>query len=210
MFEDRTDAGKKLANKLQSYKKNNNTIVIGLPRGGVVVAFQVAQKLNLPLDIVAPRKISLPDNPEAAIGAITPDGHKVFDDSFIADWGIKQEYLDKKVAKEIAEAKRRIKLYRENKKPLKLKDKIVIIVDDGIATGSTMSVTIQSIRSQNPKKIIIAIPVAPGEFLQKIASRVNEIICLETPSDFGAVGQVYKNFTQTTDDEVVDLMRKAQ
>jgi putative phosphoribosyl transferase len=209
MFKDRKDAGKKLANQLEKYQNKPNTIVIGLPRGGVVVAFEVAQKLNLPLDIVAPRKISMPGSPEAAIGAITPDGNKVLDSEFISEFGIEQDYIDNEITKEIEEAKRRIKIYRKNKKPLNLAEKIVIVVDDGVATGSTIGAAIKSIRSQKPKKIIIAVPVAPHEFLEKIAPEVEEIACLETPTYFIAVGQAYDVFEQTSDDEVIDLMEKA-
>lgn len=210
MFEDRKDAGEKLASRLQKYKNNRNTIVIGLPRGGVVVAFEVSQNLHLPLDIVAPRKISMPGNPEAAIGAVTPDGNKVLDLEFISALEIKQDYLDNEISKEIEEAKRRIQVYRENKKPLDLNKKTVIVVDDGVATGSTMKAAVKSIRSQNSKKIVLAIPVAPNNFLKTIASEVDEIICLEMPESFIAVGQAYKNFTQTSDDEVMRLMRESE
>ena len=210
MFENRKDAGEKLASQLQNYKNCRNTIVIGLPRGGIVVAFEVAQKLHLPLDIVAPRKISIPGNPEAAIGAVTSDGNEVFDQILISEFGIKQDYLDNEIAKEIKEAKRRIKLYRESREPLNLSGKTVIVVDDGVATGSTIAVAVKSIRSQNAKKIIIAVPVAPREFLKKIASEAEEIVCLETPPHFVAVGEVYKDFTQTNDDAVIRLMRKAR
>jgi predicted phosphoribosyltransferase len=209
MFENRKDAGEKLVNRLQNYKNRQNTIVVGLPRGGVVVAFEVAQKLQLPLDIVATRKISMPGNPEAAIGAVTPDGNKVFDQDFISEVEIEQDYLDNEIAKEIKEAKRRIKVYRENRKPLNLAGKTVLVIDDGVATGSTIRAAVKSIRSQDAKKIVIAVPVAPREFLKKIASEVDEIVCLETPPYFVAVGEVYKDSTQTSDDEVVRLMRKS-
>jgi len=209
MFKDRKEAGQRLATHLQNYKNKKDTIVIGLPRGGIVVAFEVAKSLKLPLDIVAPRKISMPGNPEAAIGAVTPDGNKILDWELISELEIERDYIDSEIAKEIKEGQRRTKIYRAGRKPLNLKNKTVILIDDGVATGSTMMAAIKSVRSQNAKKIIIAVPVAPDEFLEKVASESDKIICLEAPENFFAVGQAYTNFAQTEDEEVVSLIKKA-
>lgn len=207
MFKDRKEAGVNLSKRLKEYEGKKDVIVIGLPRGGVVLAYQISKKLKLPLDVIAPRKISMPGSPEAAIGAITPDGQKVFDWTLISEVGIERDYIDNEIEKEKREGERRLKIYRAGKPKLELKDKIVILVDDGVATGSTMSVSIKSVRAQNAKKIIIAVPVAPQSFLEKIKSEVDQIICLEVPEYFVAIGQFYKSFDQVEDDQVIDLLR---
>jgi len=208
MFEDRNDAGEQLAELLVSYKNKKNTIVIGLPRGGVVTASRIAKKLNLPLDIIVARKIGMPGEPEAAMGAITVDGQNVFDFKMISQASIDQDYIDNQVEKEKKKAKRSLEMYREKRQPLDLDGKTVILVDDGVATGSTMKVAIKSVKTQKAKKIIIAVPVAPQSFLKDIASNVDEIICIEIPKYFIAVGMAYKNFAQTEDEEVISLMKE--
>lgn len=207
LFKDRKDAGIILAEALIKYKNDPNTIVLGLPRGGIVVAYEIAKKLHLPLDVICPRKIGAPYNPEFAIGAITETGEGFFDQNIIEQLDIPPEYIKEEVAKEKEEAKRRLSVYRKNKPPiLSLENKKVIIVDDGIATGATMKAAIQSIKTKKPSKLVIAIPVAPKETLDEMEGTVDEIVCLATPPFFQAVGQFYHHFYQTTDQEVIDLL----
>ncbi|MFA5075316.1 MAG: phosphoribosyltransferase family protein, partial [Candidatus Babeliales bacterium] len=156
IFENREQAGELLSEKLKNYKDNKNAIVIGLARGGIITAEAIAKNLNLSLDIIAPRKISSPVDPELAIGAITQDGQAVLDKNLINSMGIAQSYIDKEIEKEKLEAQRRLKVYRAGKESLNLKNKIVILVDDGIATGSTIKAAIKYVKSQNAKNIIIA------------------------------------------------------
>lgn len=206
MFKDRIDAGKQLVKKLLSYKNQENTIVIGLPRGGVPVAYEIAQSLNLPLDIVCPRKIGAPMNKEFAIGAITETGLGIFDEETIVRLHISKGYIQEEVEKEKNIAKHRLEVYRKGRPPRNFKKKCIIIVDDGLATGATMKAAIQSIRAAGASKIIVAIPVAPPDTLEEIGAQVDEIICLDAPLFFQTVGQFYKDFTPTEDEEVISLM----
>lgn len=207
-FIDRIDAGKKLAEKLEKYKGIKNVIVLGLPRGGVVIAFEVAKKLRLPLDIIVVRKIGAPGNPEFAIGAIDENGQGDFNQEIINYYNISKGYLDQTIKSESEEAARRLKTYRGNRKPLELKGKTAIIIDDGIATGSTMFAAVKSAKAKGAKKIIVAIPVAATDSLASLKRErnVNEVVVLSAPSDFGAVGQFYEEFEQTTDQEVIKLL----
>ena len=207
-FKNRADAGQKLAKILGKYQKAANTVVIALPRGGVVVGFEVAKILNLPLDIVVPRKIGAPGNPEFAIGAITETGEGIFDETTIAAYDITKSYLEHEVAKEKAEAERRLKLYRGSRLPLDLKNKTVIIADDGLATGLTMRAAIKTIKKMNAAKIVVAIPITPPDTAELIKKEIDEIIYLDAPPFFGAVGAFYEEFGQTTDEEVIDLLKK--
>jgi putative phosphoribosyl transferase len=210
IFKDRSEAGQKLAEKLKIYQDKKDTIILALPRGGVVVAYQIAQRLNLPLDLVVPRKIGAPDNEEYAIGAITETGEGIFNEEIIKALGISQAYLKQKVAAEKKEAQRRLLTYRQGNKPLDLKNKTVILVDDGIATGLTMQAAIKSLKKQKIKKIIVASPITAIDSLQTIQKNVDQVIYLDAPPDFAAVGQFYQIFDQTTDQQVIDLMQKSR
>lgn len=203
MFKDRIEAGTILAAALKAYKDKDDTIVIALPRGGVVVAYYVAQALNLPMDIIVARKIGMPNNPEAAIGAITVDGQEELDRGFIKQVGITQDYIDLEIAKERKEAERRMTLYRGDRPALDLQNKTVLLVDDGVATGSTIRVAIKSAYVQGAKKVVIAVPVAPAEFVRDTRE---DIICIKMPDDFIAVGGAYRNFEQVENDEVIRYM----
>jgi len=183
---------------------------LALPRGGVVTAFEIAKELNLPLDLVVPRKIGAPDNEEYAIGAITETGEGIFNQEAIDTLGVPQEYLDKKVADEKEEAQRRLKTYRQDRPILNLKNKTVIIVDDGIATGLTMRAAIKSVKEKKAKEIIVAVPVSAQDSLKTINKEVDKTICLDAPLFFGAVGAFYEDFGQTTDEEVIDLMKESK
>jgi len=210
IFKNRVDAGQKLVEKLKQYKDQKETLILALPRGGVVVAFEVAKALNLPLDLVVPRKIGAPFNEEYAIGAITETGEGIFDLEAIASLKVTKDYLDKKVAEEKNEAERRLKAYRQDRPPLNLEYKTVIIVDDGIATGLTMRAAIKSVKEKKAKKIIVAVPTSAKDSLQTIKNETDEVICLDTPLFFGAVGAFYQEFGQTTDEEVIELMKKSK
>lgn len=208
-FEDRIDAGEKLARKLLKYKNDTDVIVIGLPRGGVPVAFEVSQTLNAPLDIVCPRKIGAPMNKEYAIGAITETGEGILNQNVIEQMHIPQSYLDEEIAAQKKEARHRLDAYRSGMPPRNLSNHTVIIIDDGLATGSTMKAAIRSIKSEGAKKVIVAVPVAPPDSIEEIGKLVDEIICLEAPVFFQAVGQFYSDFSPTEDDEVIQLLKLA-
>ena len=207
LFQNRADAGLKLAEKLGKYAESENTMIIALPRGGVVVGYEVARALNLPLDIVVPRKIGAPGNPEFAIGAITESGEMILNEEV---FGISESYLKSEAEKERAEAERRLKLYRGTRPPLDLKNKTVILVDDGLATGLTMRAAIASVKKMKAKKIIVAVPVTPPDAVELIKKEADEIIYLKAPLLFGAVGAFYKEFGQTTDEEVIELLKKSE
>ncbi|MBI4434816.1 phosphoribosyltransferase [Candidatus Uhrbacteria bacterium] len=206
-FRDRVDAGRKLAAALEQYRDQNNTIVIALPRGGVVVGAEVARALALPLDIVVPRKIGAPGNEEFAIGAITESGEPVWDRQSVSLTDASEEYLARTVAREQQEAKRRLTTYRGDRPPRNLKDKTIILVDDGIATGLTMAAAIQTIRAEGAARTILAVPVAATDSIAKLHREVDEVVCLSAPQWFGAVGAFYDAFEQTSDEEVVALLR---
>jgi putative phosphoribosyl transferase len=207
LFKDRTDAGKQLAKKLSKFKNIKDALILALPRGGVIVGFEVSKKLKLPLDLVVPRKISAPFNNEYAIGAITESGEGIFNQQALKYLQITDSYLRKKVAQEQKEAQRRIKLYRGNIEPLMLKNKIIILIDDGIATGLTMLAAIKSIVTQKPLKIIVAIPVIAKDTIKAIEKEVTGLIYIQAPNNFNAVGEFYQQFNQTTDQEVIDCMQ---
>lgn len=207
IFRDRKDAGEKLAEKLDKYKGKSDVVVLGLPRGGVVTANEVAKRLDLPLDIIVPRKIGAPGNPELAIGAITESGEGIFDEEIMKYVGADQEYIEKTMEEEKKEAQRRLKVYRGSKPPVDLKGKTVILVDDGIATGSTMRAAIASVKAKEAGKIVVAVPVLARDTVKKIEKEVDELIYVGAPLFFGAVGAFYQIFDQTEDEEVVEIMK---
>jgi len=208
IFKDRIEAGKSLAEKLTALQIKPPLIVLGLPRGGVIVAHEIAQKLKAPLDIIVPRKIGAPFSPELAIGAITEDGSLMLNQEMVKSLRIEKDYIDQASAKEKKEAQRRLNKYRAGRASLDLKDKTVIITDDGIATGATMQAALRSIRSQNAKKIIVAVPVLPPDTKAIIEKECDELVFLGQPADFGAIGMFYEKFDQTTDEEVIAIMKK--
>lgn len=208
-FHDRTDAGKKLAEALISFAHAENTMIIALPRGGVVIGYEIAKRLHLPLDIICPRKISAPFNSEFAVGAITETGKGIWDEQTVLELGITKEYLAEAVKREKQRALNQLVQFRGEKKPRDLADKTVIIVDDGLATGSTMLAAIQTALEEKVKTIIVALPVAASDSLSKIEELVDVSICLYTPPIFYAVGQFYDIFDQVQDSEVVEYLKKA-
>lgn len=209
IFADRIEAGQFLAEKLEDYKDDPSVILIALPRGGVVLGYEVARLLNLPLDIVSPRKVGAPFNPELAIGAITETGEGIFSETLISELGITKEYLDKEIEKERKIALKRLELYRKNFPPRKLEGKRVILIDDGLATGSTMLAAIRTAKKEKAKEIIVAVAVAAQDSLKKITKEVDKVVCLSAPSLFYAVSQFYGNFDEVTDDKVIWILQKS-
>jgi len=210
IFKDRQEGGQELVPKLEKYRGNAKAILLGLPRGGMVTAFELSKALDLSLDLVVPRKIGAPGNPEFAIGAITEDGEGIFDLKTISDYGISQEYINDEVKKQKEEALRRLKKYRGNRAPLDLKSKIAILVDDGVATGATMLAAIESVKKKRAEKIVVAIPVIAQDSLEKIKKEADEVIYLDAPSFFDAVGAFYEIFDQTEDEEVINIMETSK
>lgn len=207
-YKDRKAAGIELAGLLKIYKNNPEAIVLALPRGGVPVAYEVANQLNLKLDIFLVRKIGYPFHEELALGAIASGGHMLFNEELLSKTSYDETVINNIINKEKAELTRRESLYRGNKQALSLHNKIVIVVDDGIATGASIKVALKAIRMQEPQKIIVAIPVAPQSSLNELESLADEIICPLIPENFNAVGLWYEDFQQTTDTEVIELLEK--
>lgn len=204
-FKDRQDAGQQLAKKLLEYKNATDCIVLGLPRGGVVTAFEVTKELKIPLDILVPRKLRAPFNPELGIGAVERDA-LYLNHSLIQTLDITKEYLDNEIRTRKKEVLERLIKYRKNKPPLVLDGQTAIIIDDGLATGATMMAAILQCKQVNAKEIIVAIPVAPPDTLKMIEAEVDKVICLFSTPSFYAVGQFYENFNQTEDSEVINLL----
>ncbi len=206
MFKDRKEAGKLLASEL-SYLKDNS-VIIAIPRGGVVIGAEVAKELKLPLTIIVPRKIGAPDNPELAIGAVAGAGSTFLNERIIKTLGVTKEYLDDEIRHQVEEIKRRENSYLKGKKSLSIKGKTAILVDDGLATGATATVAVRALKEQNPEKVILAVPVAPEESKLMLEKEADEVIVLQTPAMFYAVGQFYQFFEQTTDEEVKELLEE--
>lgn len=205
-YRDRAHAGVFLSEALSAYQSHKNVVVIALPRGGVPVAYEVAKRLHFPLDITYPCKIGAPGNPEFAIGAVTEEGQGVFHEDVIASLGVSQDFLKKVMEEKKEQAQKRLKLYRSGKSPLDVDGKIVLLVDDGVATGATMEAAIKSLRSLSVQKIVVVVPVGPPDSIAKLESIADEIVCLSTPQSFYSVGQFYEEFGQTSDEEVISLM----
>jgi putative phosphoribosyl transferase len=206
-FKDRRDAGQQLALKLSHYANQKDALVLGLARGGMVVAAEVAAVLRLPLNVVVVRKIGAPGNEELAIGAIAEHGEGSFNEHLMGMLGVSREYLNKEVARQKLILKERLALYRGKSPAPDLKGKTVILVDDGIATGASMRAAIKSMRDAKTKKIVLSVPVAAPDSLREIAREVDEVVCLFSPAYFEAVGAFYRFFDQTSDEEVIRLLR---
>jgi len=211
VYSTRTQAGAMLARRLTPYA-NLNVVVLGVPRGGLPVAKEVADALGAPLDVVVVRKLGAPGQPELGIGAVV-DGDRpraIFNQDIIEHLGVSDEYIDAEIARQLKEVKRRETAYRGGRAKIPLTGKTVIVVDDGIATGSSMRAALRGVRRQKPKRLILAVPVAPVDTIEALASEADEIVCLETPENFFAVGQFYRDFHQVTDDEVKTILHTRQ
>lgn len=209
IYEDRHDAGIKLAEKLTKYK-NDQPVIMALPRGGVIIGYEVAKMLNAPLDIIVARKLGTPFQPELGIGAIAPNDIRILNNELIKLLNIPESEIENIIQTETTEMNRRIDFYRKDLPQVDLKDKVVIIVDDGLATGVSTNAAVLAIRQMKPKKIILAVPVAPPNTASRFKKEIDEFLCLNQPPDFYAVGYYYNDFSQTTDEEVVDLLQKAK
>lgn len=206
MFTDRADAGRRLAKLLHAYHGRRDVVVLALPRGGVPVAHEVARMLGVELDVFAVRKLGLPDWPEVAMGAIASGGALYLSDEAVRLHGVTRLEFEKVLAREERELQRREQLYRRDRGPLRIAGRIVILVDDGLATGATMNAAVKAVRSLAPAKLVVAVPVAPASARSRLDPGVDEFICAETPANFDAVGRFYRDFGQTSDAEVCTLL----
>jgi predicted phosphoribosyltransferase len=208
-FQDRTEAGRLLGSEIAVRKLPGNVIVLALPRGGLPVGVEVAEALNAPLDVVVVRKLAVPWQPELAMGAITVET-RVLDYQLIRELRISDEEVETVVAREMKEVERREKLYRGGRPAPNLRGRTVVIVDDGLATGSTMLVATRAVRSLHPERLIIAVPVGSSDACRLLQREVDECICLAVPEPFFAVGEWYTDFRQVTDDEVREMLKSSQ
>jgi predicted phosphoribosyltransferase len=204
IFSDRREAGRKLGEALGA---RPGSLVLGIPRGGVIVAAEAAPRVQGTLDVVVPRKLGAPVNPELGIGAVASDGTTVLDERLVRTLGVSDEYIAAEVARQVAEIRRRDEMYRAGRPPLEVSGKECIVVDDGVATGGTAEVALRSLKRQGARSVVLAVPVAPRESLGRLGSVADEVVCLDTPEPFSAVGQWYGSFPQVTDEEVLEALR---
>ena len=209
IFRDRTDAGRQLAARLTRYADRTDVLVLALPRGGVPVAYEVAKELKAPLDVFLVRKLGVPGQEELAMGAIASGGVRVLNEDIVNYLGIPDEVIEAIAAVERRELERRAVAYRDDRAPPEVKGRIVILIDDGLATGSTMRAAARSLRLQKPRRIVVAVPVSSPETCDEFRSEVDEIVCAFTPENLQGVGLWYQDFSQTSDEEVRELLKRA-
>jgi putative phosphoribosyl transferase len=209
-FHDRCEAGRLLAGRLPVYQNRADVLILALPRGGVPVAFEVAQSLHAPLDVFVVRKLGVPRDEELAFGAIASGGVRVLNPLLISDWGITEEIINAVASREQKELERRERAYRGARPAPEVRGQTVILIDDGLATGATMLAATKALRQQEPGEIVVAVPVAAPETCEKFRPEVDHIVCAVTPEPFYAVSRWYEDFSETTDDEVRDLLERAQ
>jgi predicted phosphoribosyltransferase len=207
IFADRVEAGEQLAKALVHHA-GAGVVVLAIPRGGVIVAEVVARALEAPLDVVVPRKIGAPGNPELGLGAVAP-GVRVLDPRIVSLLGVSEGYLEREIAAQEAEIERRQHAYRDGRAPASIEGKVAIVVDDGVATGGTAVAALRWARAQGASHVVLAVPVAPPQSLDRLRHEADEVVVLETPEPFFAVGEWYRDFGQTTDDEVVAALARA-
>lgn len=209
LFRDRTEAGRLLAARLEQYAGKPDVMVLALPRGGVPVAYEVARALPAPMDVFIVRKLGVPGQEELAMGAVATGGVRVLNDQVVKGLGIPEYMIDAVVKWETEELKRRERLYRGDRPPPDVRGKTVILVDDGLATGSTMLAAARALRQQGPARIVVAVPVAAPDTCELLKADVDEVVCAATPEPFYAVGLWYRDFSQTTDEEVRELLERS-
>lgn len=207
-FRDRTEAGQMLAKALSAYANRADVLVLGLPRGGVPVAFEIAKALNAPLDVFVVRKLGVPEQPELAMGAIASGGMQVLNEEIVRSLTIPSEIVNRVAEIEQKELKRRESLYRGDRPAPNYTGRTIILVDDGLATGATMRVAVMALQQQKPDRIVIAVPIAATETCDRFRAQVDEVFCISTPKRFSAVGLAYQDFSQTTDAEVQNFLAK--
>lgn len=209
LFENRVDAGKKLAKELSEYANRPDVLILALPRGGVPVAFEVAKELNLDMDIFLVRKLGVPGNEELAMGAIASEDIRVLNEDIISSFQIPDRVVATVAANELRELQRRERAYRGDRPKPDINGKTVILIDDGLATGATMRAAVEALKIKNPAKIVVAVPTAAADTCMFFKEKVDEIICVATPEPFYGVGAWYGDFSQTTDEEVCKLLDEA-
>jgi predicted phosphoribosyltransferase len=209
-FRDRVNAGKVLAEHLRKYAGRPDVIVLALPRGGVPVAYEVAKALGAPLDVFIVRKLGVPGHEEYAMGAVASGGVRVLNEDVVRGLGLNDIAVERVAARELAELNRRERLYRGDRPEPDLKGRTVILVDDGLATGSTMKAAVKALAARGPARIVVAVPIAAADTCQALRREVDEVVCAVTPEPFHAVGLWYDDFRQTSDEEVHDLLAKGR
>ena len=207
IFADRIDAGERLAKSL-THLAGSECVVLAIPRGGVIVGEVIARELGAPLDVVVPRKIGAPGNPELAIGAVAP-GIRVLDPRMVGALGVTDRYLEREIAEQEAEIDRRQHAYRGGRPPQPVEGRVAIVVDDGVATGSTAVAALRWARARGAERVVLAVPVAPPQSLERLRAEADEVVVLETPQPFLAVGEWYRDFDQTTDAQVVSALARS-
>jgi predicted phosphoribosyltransferase len=208
-FLDRYDAGRRLAGALSHYANQPDVLVLGLPRGGVPVAYEVARALHAPLDVFLVRKLGFPGHPELAMGAIATGGVRILDRQLIQMYGVPADAIELVTTQERQELARRERLYRDDRPPPDVRGRTAILIDDGLATGSTMRAAVEALREEGARRIVVAVPVAPIDTCEAMKDEVDEIVCAVTPEPFRAVGIWYADFGETTDEEVRELLALA-
>ena len=208
-YSDRVEAGRELAEALSDYAGRDGVLVLGLPRGGVPVAFEVAESLGAELDVMVVRKLGTPGQPELALGAIASGGGRVLNDDLVRQLGISESAIEQVEGRERTELARRETAYRGARADFDLRGRTVILVDDGLATGATMRAAVAATRRLEPQALVVAVPVAPSDTVAKLRREADDVVCLATPEPFMAVGSWYRDFAQTGDDEVRDLLARS-
>lgn len=209
-YADRREAGAELANRLSAFRGRDDVVVLGLPRGGVPVAFEVAAALGAPLDVFVVRKLGVPGHAELAMGAIASGGVRVLNQDVLAWYALPEAAIETVAREEEQELQRREREYRNGQPLVNVAGRIVILVDDGLATGSTMKAAVQAIRALRPTRIVVAVPVGANDTCRALAATADEVVCARTPEPFSAVGLWYRDFSQTTDEEVRELLEQSR
>lgn len=208
LFKNRREAGEKLAAQLEAYK-GRKPLILAVPRGGVTVAEPVWENIGGELDLIITRKIGAPYQPELAIGAVSGDGFVMLNNNIVSRLNVTEDYINTAAEKEQNEIRRRLKIYRGNRSMPLIDNRLVVIIDDGVATGYTLLAALRSLQEKNPVKLVLAIPVGPPDTLTMLENEVDELLCLEAPVHFSAVGQFYRQFDQVSDSEVTAILQKA-
>jgi putative phosphoribosyl transferase len=209
MFQNRIDAGNRLSSRLVQYKGKHDVIVLALPRGGVVTGYEIARALNVPLDVLIVRKIGFPGQPELAVGAVAETGTVVLNENIVTAGHVSEDFLKHEIDLQKEEIARRVAIYRAGKGLPGLIGATVILVDDGVATGATIKTAILALKDKEVAKLVVALPVGPPEIVRVLQQMADDIVCLETPPAFTAVSRYYLDFTQVSDEEVINLLRKS-
>jgi putative phosphoribosyl transferase len=208
-FRDREDAGRRLAERLARYQ-SENPVIFALPRGGVPVGYEVARALKAPLEVFIARKLGAPNQPELGIGAVAQDGSRVLNERIVEAIDVSEEYVQRIAVEEIEEARRRLKLFRGERPEPEVRERTTILVDDGIATGVTTWAAIAALGQREPRRLVLAVPVCAAQTAESLRGEVDELICLEAPSDLMAISIWYRHFEQTSDEEVIELLERAR